>query len=92
MSLSSTVTADIAVLGAGPSGLTAAHTAALAGADVVIIDATGELGGNGAFSSGYMAFAGTSLQREQALAGAVAIQNVEVEKVNQLLIELVGDV
>jgi succinate dehydrogenase/fumarate reductase flavoprotein subunit len=67
MSLSSTVTADIAVLGAGPSGLTAAHTAALAGADVVIIDATGELGGNGAFSSGYMAFAGTSLQREQAI-------------------------
>jgi succinate dehydrogenase/fumarate reductase flavoprotein subunit len=64
MPLSSTVTADIAVLGAGPSGLTAAHTAALAGADVVIVDATGELGGNGAFSSGYMAFAGTSMQRE----------------------------
>lgn len=67
MPLSSTVITDLAVLGAGPSGLTAAHTAALAGAEVMIIDATGTLGGNGAFSSGYMAFADTSLQREHLI-------------------------
>lgn len=67
MPLSSTVSADVAVLGAGPSGLTAAHSAALAGADVVLIDATGAPGGNAAFSSGYMAFAGTSLQRQQGI-------------------------
>jgi succinate dehydrogenase/fumarate reductase flavoprotein subunit len=58
---------DVLVLGAGPSGLAAAHEAALGGASVIVVDPTGEIGGNGAFSTGYMAFAGTSLQREQGI-------------------------
>ncbi|MCW2496857.1 FAD-dependent oxidoreductase [Jatrophihabitans sp.] len=67
MSAGNTIATDVLVLGAGPSGLTAAHQAALSGASVLLVDRTGELGGNGAFSSGYMAFAGTSLQREQGI-------------------------
>lgn len=59
--------ADVVILGAGPSGLAAAHQAADAGADVLIIDRTGEWGGNGAFSSGYMALAGTSQQRAHGI-------------------------
>jgi sarcosine oxidase subunit alpha len=52
MTESNPARADVIVLGAGPSGLTAAHQAAIAGADVLIIDRTGEWGGNGAYSSG----------------------------------------
>lgn len=59
--------ADIVIVGAGPSGLAAAHAAASAGARVLLIDRTGELGGNGTFSSGYMAFAATSQQRAQGI-------------------------
>jgi succinate dehydrogenase/fumarate reductase flavoprotein subunit len=58
---------NVLILGAGPSGLVAAHEAALTGASVVLVDPTGEIGGNGAFSTGYMAFADTSLQRENGI-------------------------
>jgi succinate dehydrogenase/fumarate reductase flavoprotein subunit len=76
--------ADVVVLGAGPSGLAAAHQAATAGANVLIVDRTGEWGGNGAFSSGYMAFAGTSLQRAQGIEDSpelfLADMQAEVER------------
>lgn len=84
MSESNTARADVIVLGAGPSGLTAAHQAAIAGADVLIIDRTGEWGGNGAYSSGYMAFAGTSLQRAHGIEDSpelfLADMRAEVER------------
>jgi succinate dehydrogenase/fumarate reductase flavoprotein subunit len=67
MSAGSPIDTDVLVLGAGPGGLAAAHQAALSGASVLLVDRTGELGGNGAFSSGYMAFAGTSLQRAHGI-------------------------
>ncbi|WP_326835030.1 FAD-dependent oxidoreductase [Amycolatopsis rhabdoformis] len=54
---------DVLVIGAGPSGLAAAQTAAAGGASVTIVEATGEIGGNAAFSTGYLAFADTSEQR-----------------------------
>lgn len=58
---------DVAVLGAGPSGCSAGVEAVRAGAGVIIVEATGELGGNGAFSTGYMAFANSELQRRQGI-------------------------
>lgn len=54
---------DVLVVGAGPGGVSAALEAARAGASVVIADATGEVGGNGAFSTGYIAFADSDYQR-----------------------------
>ncbi|MEV4604389.1 FAD-dependent oxidoreductase [Amycolatopsis sp. NPDC049253] len=59
---------DVLVIGAGPSGLAAAQTAAAGGASVTIVEATGEIGGNAAFSTGYLAFAGTSAQRKLGIA------------------------
>jgi fumarate reductase flavoprotein subunit len=59
---------DVLVLGAGPSGLSAALEASRGGASVVVVDPTGELGGNGAFSTGYMAFANTSMQRDRGIS------------------------
>ena len=38
--------AEIAVIGAGPAGLSAAITAARAGKDVLLIEKNGYLGGN----------------------------------------------
>jgi len=58
---------DLAVVGAGPAGLAAAERATEAGASVALIDASGELGGNAAFSTGYLAFAATSLEREHGI-------------------------
>jgi succinate dehydrogenase/fumarate reductase flavoprotein subunit len=58
---------DVLVLGAGPGGLFTAWVAAQSGASVTIVEPTGELGGNGAFSTGYMAFANSSMQREAGI-------------------------
>jgi succinate dehydrogenase/fumarate reductase flavoprotein subunit len=58
---------DLVVVGAGPAGLAAAERATEAGASVALLDAGGELGGNAAFSTGYLAFAGTSLEREHGI-------------------------
>lgn len=59
---------DVLVVGAGPGGVSAALEAARAGASVVIADATGEVGGNGAFSTGYIAFADSDYQRDHGVA------------------------
>jgi succinate dehydrogenase/fumarate reductase flavoprotein subunit len=59
--------ADVVVAGAGVGGMSAALEAARAGARVVVIEATADLGGNAARSTGYMAFAGTSRQRHEGI-------------------------
>ncbi|WP_158703288.1 FAD-dependent oxidoreductase [Pseudonocardia dioxanivorans] len=66
------ITVDVLVVGAGPGGLAAAETAASRGASVLLVDAEGDIGGNAAFSTGYAAFAGTSLQAEQGIADSPA--------------------
>jgi succinate dehydrogenase/fumarate reductase flavoprotein subunit len=58
---------DVLVLGAGPGGAAAALAAARGGADVTIVDSRGEVGGNGAYSTGYIAFADIPLQREHGI-------------------------
>jgi succinate dehydrogenase/fumarate reductase flavoprotein subunit len=58
---------DLVIVGAGPAGLAAAERAIEARASVALLDASGELGGNAAFSTGYLAFAGTSLEREHGI-------------------------
>jgi succinate dehydrogenase/fumarate reductase flavoprotein subunit len=58
---------DVLVVGSGPGGLAAADRALELGASVRVLEAGGELGGNAAFSTGYLAFAGTSLEREHGI-------------------------
>ena len=57
------LTADVVVVGGGVGGCSAAVEAARAGARVVVLEAGAEIGGNAARSTGYLAFADTSMQR-----------------------------
>lgn len=56
--------ADVIVLGAGLTGLSAACTAAEAGASVLVIDADVQTGGTSALSGGVIQAAGTRYQKE----------------------------
>ena len=58
---------DLVVVGGGLAGVTAALTAAEAGADVILVEKEPELGGSSAMSGGMLAFADTDLQRKQGI-------------------------
>lgn len=70
---------DIVVIGAGPGGLAAAEHALELGASVCVLDPGGELGGNAAFSTGYLAFAGTSLEAERGVHDTVDLFVADIE-------------
>lgn len=58
---------DVIVIGAGGAGLSAAITAAEAGASVMLVEADSVLGGATRFSTGVVYAAGTSTQREAGI-------------------------
>ncbi|MFC9357254.1 FAD-dependent oxidoreductase [Rhodococcus sp. NPDC057014] len=64
--------ADVVVIGAGPAGGSAAIEAARKNASVIVVETTGELGGNGAFSTGYIALSGTPFQDELGVDDSVS--------------------
>ncbi|MDF3311854.1 FAD-dependent oxidoreductase [Rhodococcus sp. T2V] len=68
---SETLVADVVVIGAGPAGGSAAIEAARGRASVIVVETTGELGGNGAFSTGYVALSGTPFQSEIGVQDSV---------------------
>ncbi|WEV43571.1 FAD-binding protein [Lactobacillus sp. ESL0684] len=59
------ITTDVVVLGTGLAGLDAAVTAKEAGADVVLIEKTGRLGGNSVVSGGFMYATGSKFNKEE---------------------------
>ncbi len=65
--------ADVIVLGAGFSGLSAAVTAARAGARVLVLEKRAYAGGDGILSAGIIATAGTPLHKEQGIAGDLSV-------------------
>jgi fumarate reductase flavoprotein subunit len=58
---------DVAVVGAGAAGLSAAVAAATEGATVIVLDAAEQLGGSSRLSGGHFFAAGTSVQREAGI-------------------------
>ncbi len=58
---------DVAVLGTGTAGMAAISAAALAGADVVAVEAGDDIGGNAVRSTGYIVFVGSDRQRAAGL-------------------------
>lgn len=63
-----TVEADVVVLGTGPAGMAAVAAAAAEGAEVVAVEAMEHIGGNAVWSTGYLAFVGSDMQRQQGIA------------------------
>lgn len=61
-------TADVIVAGGGMAGLAALLTAIEQGADAVLLERRGDLGGSTVLSSGLLAFAGTAEQQAAGIA------------------------
>lgn len=61
--MSSTPQYDVVVVGGGAAGMSAALEASQAGANVMLVDGQGQLGGSSALSGGIIMAAGTSVQR-----------------------------
>lgn len=59
--------ADVVVLGTGPAGMAAVAAAADEGAEVVAVEAMDHIGGNAVWSTGYLAFVDSGMQREQGI-------------------------
>ncbi|WP_240157200.1 FAD-binding protein [Pseudonocardia broussonetiae] len=66
-----TLTADVVVLGTGPAGMAAVAEAAAEGAEVVAVEAMEHIGGNAVWSTGYLAFVDSEMQREQGITDDV---------------------
>ncbi len=60
--------ADVIVLGAGPGGMAAVAAAAAAGASVIAVEARAHIGGNAVWSTGYLSFVDSQMQRQQGIA------------------------
>lgn len=64
---------DVLVIGGGPGGMSAAVAAAKSGASVTLLEALAEIGGNAIWSTGYMAFIDTELQRQHGIEDSIEI-------------------
>ncbi|KAK4938330.1 hypothetical protein LTR10_021214 [Elasticomyces elasticus] len=73
-------TTDLVVIGTGPGGLAAVGSAVEAGADVVAVEAYKDIGGNGTWSTGWVAFVDSQLQREQGIKDSVDLFMQDCEK------------
>jgi len=69
MSTQQTIETDVAIVGSGASGVTAAIEAAEAGARVVVLEQEDFLGGAAAISGGGCCIAGSPLQKQNGLVG-----------------------
>lgn len=62
---------DVIVVGAGPGGMAAALAARESGAEVLVIEALDEIGGNAIWSTGYLAFTDFAPQQEAGIEDSV---------------------
>lgn len=67
------IEADVVVLGTGPAGMAAVSAAAEAGAEVAAVEAMEHIGGNAVWSTGYLAFVDSDMQREQGIVDDVEV-------------------
>ena len=64
---------DVVIVGAGLAGYCAAYEAAGQGAEVLILEKLSEAGGSTALSGGFLAFAGTDVQRRAGIDDSEAL-------------------
>lgn len=58
---------DVVVIGTGPAGLSAVAAAVEAGVKLVVVEAADCIGGNGIWSTGWVAFVDSELQRQNGI-------------------------
>ncbi|KIW48849.1 uncharacterized protein PV06_01410 [Exophiala oligosperma] len=72
--------ADVVVVGTGPGGLAAVGSAVNAGVEVVAIEAYKDIGGNGTWSTGWVAFVNSRMQRDQGIHDSAELFMRDCEK------------
>ncbi len=75
--------AQLVIAGGGAAGFSAALEAARSGADVLLLEKMGEIGGSSAMSGGCLAFAGTDLQRAQGVEDSSELLKRDLIEVGQ---------
>lgn len=78
---------DVAVIGSGAAGLSAAIAAADAGASVVVLEADTRVGGSSRLSGGHFYAAGTSVQRAAGIEDSADAMFRHYMTLNQWLVE-----
>lgn len=63
---------DVLVVGSGPGGMAATASAAATGAEVHVVEALDDIGGNSVWSTGYMAFVNSRAQAEAGISDSIA--------------------
>ncbi|WP_106397796.1 FAD-dependent oxidoreductase [Actinocorallia populi] len=71
------------VVGAGPGGLACAIAAAGAGADVLLLEKAGRIGGALPYSGGHLSAAGFSAQREKGIEDDVAAHWADIRRISR---------
>ncbi len=74
---------DLIVVGAGTAGMACAISAAEAGAIVVVIEKTNQIGGTLHISGGHMSAAGTRRQRERGIEDTPAQHLADIMRISQ---------
>ena len=65
--------ADVIVLGTGPGGMGAVNSAVAAGAEVIVVERRNQVGGNARWSTGYLVFVDTPMQRKAGIQDSVEL-------------------
>ncbi|RFU14252.1 FAD-binding protein [Rhodobacteraceae bacterium W635] len=76
---------DVLVVGTGPGGMAATAAAAATGAEVHVVEALDQIGGNSVWSTGYMAFVNSRAQREAGIEDSAAAFIADAEASIDLL-------
>ena len=76
---------DVLVVGTGPGGMAATAAAAATGAEVHVVEALDDIGGNSVWSTGYMAFVNAKAQRDAGIEDSVESFVADAERSMDLL-------
>ena len=78
-----TIRTELLVVGGGAAGFAAALEAAEAGAQVLLLEKTADIGGSSAMSGGCLAFAGTDLQQQAGITDSDDLLRQDLIEVGQ---------
>jgi fumarate reductase flavoprotein subunit len=85
-----TLEGDVVVVGAGPAGMGAVASAREAGAEVIAIEAQERIGGNAIWSTGYVVFIDTPMQRELGITDTVDLFLEDAQRMVDLQAAMYG--